>query len=461
MLRKLIIIVFVASVVYILGVGSSGCAVIVPPTGGWKDSIAPKLINASPSDKALNVTSKTITLQFDEYVDLEDAYSKITISPTQKLQPEITKKLKTVSIKLKDSLEPNTTYQIAINGAIKDVNEGNKLEDYFFVFSTGKAIDSNTISGNVLLAETGKIDSNLVVVLHTDMTDSAIAKKSPRFSTKLRGDGSFTFRYLPSKPFNLFVLQDDGGQKKYTNETQIFAFANAAIDASTNPKNIKLYAFAESKILPKPTIERSDIKLKITNSTVNNEQDILRNLTIISNKKLIGFESNKIIIADTNYRPISNATATIDSTSKIVTINHKWQLGGSYKLIVDKDFATDEKKQTILKNDTISFSVKKATDYGKLIIRLNDVDIAKNPVLIIKQGEEEVHSLPINAFKITIPQILPGEYEMYLLYDTNKNKKWDSGNYWKKIQPEIVVSLNKKITIKADWENEIEIMEKL
>jgi hypothetical protein len=293
------------------------------------------------------------------------------------------------------------------------------------------------------------------------MTDSAIAKKSPRFSTKLRGDGSFTFRYLPAKPFNLFVLQDDGGQKKYTNETQIFAFSNTAIDASTNPKNIKLYAFAENKILPKPTIERSDLKLKITNSTVNNEHDILRNLTIISNKKLIGFESNKIIIADTNYRPIGSATATIDSTSKIVTINHKWQLGESYKLIVDKNFATDEKKQTIAKNDTISFSVKKATDYGKLIIRLNDVDIAKNPVLIIKQGEEEVYSLPINAFKITIPQILPGEYEMYLLYDTNKNKKWDSGNYWKKIQPEIVVSLNKKITIKADWENEIEIMEKL
>ena len=75
---------------------------------------------------------------------------------SQKQFPIIDYKLKTVTIKLKDTLLENTTYAINFGNAITDNNEGNPYKDFTYVFSTGKTIDSLTLSGTVLMAETGK-----------------------------------------------------------------------------------------------------------------------------------------------------------------------------------------------------------------------------------------------------------------------------------------------------------------
>ncbi|HQS55010.1 MAG TPA: Ig-like domain-containing protein, partial [Sediminibacterium sp.] len=44
------------------------CANIIPPGGGPRDTIAPRLIMANPKDSSKNVISQNITLTFDEYV---------------------------------------------------------------------------------------------------------------------------------------------------------------------------------------------------------------------------------------------------------------------------------------------------------------------------------------------------------------------------------------------------------
>ena len=56
-------------------------------------------------------------------------------------------------------------------------------------FSTGKTIDSYEYNGSVFLAETGKPDSTLIVVLHNNLTDSSIQKNKPRYYAKITGKG--------------------------------------------------------------------------------------------------------------------------------------------------------------------------------------------------------------------------------------------------------------------------------
>ena len=70
-------------------------------------------------------------------------------------------------MKLKDTLESNTTYSMNFGNAIRDVNEGNIMKDFTYVFSTGPYIDSLELTGNVVLAEDGKIDTTMIVMLHT------------------------------------------------------------------------------------------------------------------------------------------------------------------------------------------------------------------------------------------------------------------------------------------------------
>ena len=50
----------------------------------------------------------------------------------------------------------------------------------------------------------------------------------------------------------------------------------------------------------------------------------------------------------------------------------------------------------------------------------------------------------------------PGKYTLKLLFDDNANKKWDSGKYIYKIQPEKVLFYNKPIEIRANWDVEEE-----
>ncbi len=95
---------------------------------------------------------KKIVLVFNEYVQLDNIQQNLIVSPNPKNVPFIDSKLKTVTIRLKDSLEPNTTYSINFGNALKDVNEGNASKRFTYIFSTGSHIDGNIISGKVLLA---------------------------------------------------------------------------------------------------------------------------------------------------------------------------------------------------------------------------------------------------------------------------------------------------------------------
>ena len=60
----------------------SGCANIVPPLGGPRDSIPPQLVKAEPRDSTLNFRSKEIVLSFDELVDLKDISKNLLFTPT-------------------------------------------------------------------------------------------------------------------------------------------------------------------------------------------------------------------------------------------------------------------------------------------------------------------------------------------------------------------------------------------
>src|SRR6202042_513516 len=93
---------FFISVVCIYLTGNSGCANILPPTGGPRDSLPPVMISAVPRDFSLNFKTNQIIFTFDEYVNVDKIQENLIISPTPKINPIVTNKLRTVTVKLKD-----------------------------------------------------------------------------------------------------------------------------------------------------------------------------------------------------------------------------------------------------------------------------------------------------------------------------------------------------------------------
>ena len=83
---------------------------MIPPGGGPRDSLPPVLVSAIPKDSTPSFTGNRIILNFDEFVEIQNAYENVIVSPNPVNVPIITSRFRTVTIKLKDTLEPNTTY---------------------------------------------------------------------------------------------------------------------------------------------------------------------------------------------------------------------------------------------------------------------------------------------------------------------------------------------------------------
>src|SRR5436853_7152124 len=86
-------------------IAGSGCANIVPPSGGDRDSLPPLLVKVVPVDSSVNFKGNRITFTFDEYVQVDNFPSNALVSPVPRIPPTETHRLNTVVVHLHDTLE--------------------------------------------------------------------------------------------------------------------------------------------------------------------------------------------------------------------------------------------------------------------------------------------------------------------------------------------------------------------
>ena len=446
----------------------AGCANPIAPTGGPKDTLAPVLVQAVPKDATLKFNANKIVLTFNEYVDLQNIQENLLVSPTPKTNPIVESKLRTVTVRIKDTLEPNTTYTINFGNAIKDINEGNVLRNFTYVFSTGATIDSLELHGRVLLAQTGKTDSTLVVMLHKNSDDSAVIKERPRFITRVDSSGAFTFRHLPAGTFSVYALKDEGGQHRYLAKNQLFAFAGQRVTTAALSPPLTLYAYTEKEEEKKPATPApaatqkpnkaasQDKRLRYRTNLQSGELDLLGNLDLVFNDPLKKFDSSKVQLLDGNFKPLTGYTLTPDSTHKKFSYQYPWKENTAMVMILDKEFAEDSAGKKPPRTDTLKFNTMKESEYGSVRLRFNNLDMSRKPVLLLLQGEDIKFSEKIQGKEVFKKLFKPGEYEIRVLYDTNGNGVWDAGQFFgKHIQPELVQSIRKKLIVKANWDNEV------
>ncbi len=450
----------------------TSCANIIPPGGGPRDSLPPVLIKAVPDDSALHFNARKIILTFNEYVQLDNqAQSNIITSPNPLLPPYAESKLQTVTVRLKDSLLPNTTYSINFGNAIRDVNENNAYKNFTYVFSTGNSIANGKLSGKVELAETGTTDSTLIVVLHKNLDDSAIKKDRPYYYTLLDSAGRFNFRYLASGKYNVFVLPNDY-TKKYDDSTKMFAFLNEPVSInSTASPAILLYAYNEFKpgknaeqVSSAPNNSSNKKKpadtaksIKFVTNLQSLKQSLLNDLIITFEKPLQHFDSSKIVLSDTNFHVISNYKITADSTLTKFALSYSWKEDQYFKLIIQKEAFADSTGKTLAKTDTINFKTSSESEYGSIRLRFTNLELDKNPVLQLLQNKIIIDSVALTSTEFYRRLYKPGDYDIRILFDGDKNMTWTPGNFETKKQPEIVIQIPRKLTIKQNWDNEVNV----
>ena len=224
---------------YLLAVGSIllavGCARMGTPDGGWYDDTPPYVVDSSPDDKATGVKSKRVTIYFNEFIKLEDAQSKVIVSPPQLEQPDIKANGKRIIVNLKDSLKENTTYTIDFSDAISDHTEGNPMGNFTFSFSTGDRIDTLEVSGYVLDAENLEPVKGIAVGLYDDLSDTAFLKKPMVRISRTDSRGHFIVRGVAPGTYRAYALQDQEDDFVYKQKSEMIAFSHDTFEPSFKP----------------------------------------------------------------------------------------------------------------------------------------------------------------------------------------------------------------------------------
>jgi len=155
---------------------------------------------------------------------------------------------------------------------------------------------------------------------------------------------------------------------------------------------------------------------------------------------------------------ISNYTLQKDTGEKKITLVHSWKEDAQYHLVLDTAFAEDTLGRRIAKTDTLHFRTKKQSDYGTVRLRFSKLQLDRNPVLQLVQSDQVKLSHPFTNAQFHSTLVEPGEYELRILYDENKNGEWDAGEFFgKHLQPEKVQPIPAKLNVRANWDNEMNI----
>ena len=521
---------------------ATSCAKIVAPTGGPKDTIAPKIVLAESSPNyQTNFSADKIELTFDEWIQLNKPTQEVIVSPPLENNLKIELKGKTVIIDLsEETLRENATYTFNFGKAIQDYTERNSPKDMRFIFSTGDYIDSLVVTGNVIDNTTNKPAEDVLVMLYDNLDDTIVKTEKPFYFARTDKTGQFQIRNVRSDTFKIFGLVDENFNYLYDIETEkiAFNFENVVVDGNDSiAPNIALELFQ-----PNPTLRRtsnqakeyghlrfaynqviydslaitaepsfvadyveqiedtihfwytdtvSQRKFYITNNqsyfdTANvsfplndkflkmNKRTVLANPNLKQAQRAIKHNPNNpielifrhpfydidtsklILLEDSTKTKVKPYFLRFGNSMRNLAVHYPWKPSTPYELTLLPGAIRDIFE---LENDTIllKYNVDAVENYGNIEITINGLSADSSYVVELLNDKDKLIETFNISNKLTIKQtykaIPTGNYKLKLVFDTNGNGRWDTGEYPIR-QPE-TITVGKAEELRPNWDLEL------
>ena len=98
-------------------------------------------------------------------------------------------------------------------------------------------------------------------------------------------------------------------------------------------------------------------------------------------------------------------------------------------------------------------TTKDLSAFGTIIIDLQNIQ--QFPVIVQltnTKGEILAEQYSEDRSNFTFNYLNPGDILVRVIFDSNANQKWDTGNFLKKIQPERIQYLRDTLEVRANWD---------
>jgi len=505
------------------------CAKKGMPAGGPRDTIPPMILRSAPENFSTHFSNKEIEIRFDEYIKLNNVNQELIISPPMTHGPIITplSASKTLRIRIEDTLKPNTTYLFNFGNSIEDNNEGNVLEHFKYVFSTGSYVDSLTLSGRVRDAELTKPKPGATVMLYEmneSYTDSIIYQEKPMYITTTRDTtGVFQFTNLKEGAYLLVAIEEKNRRYIFNPREDKIGFIAEPITIPTDSsfvltlfKEAREYKLSRPSLIGKNHIvfgyegDGGNMQIEPISETPSDfkyatykdqakdsihywykpifEADSL--LFAVKNKGQVDtahVRMRELYLDSLSFSPVNPGRLKLKDTFKIranrpiVSVNsEKITVMSSDSIPIDGEIRLNQKdnqaeiwfekkenetyKGLLLpgamtdffgkENDSINFTLKtrSESDYGTLTLNLENID--RFPIIV--QLVDDNYKVEAEAYLeelqvVYFDEILPKRYFLRIIFDDNENRKWDSGSFLDRRDPERILYYPTKIDVRANW----------
>lgn len=215
--------------------------------------------------------------------------------------------------------------------------------------------------------------------------------------------------------------------------------------------------------LQKPELRRQKKAAKTTefiNLTSNAKEgfDLNQQLMVESDEPIDSINLRHVsftYLEDSVHKPVPFRIRRDSLHFRKFTVDFKLEPNTQYKLVFD---SLAVRSVYGLYNDStgIQFTSQKEDYYGAIKANLTNV---KGNVILQALDEKETllkqYFLKENK-NVTIDFLAPGKYILKVIYDTNGNGKWDTGNLIKRVQPEKVEYYKDAVPVRSNWDVEVE-----
>jgi len=206
------------------------CAQQGSPSGGPLDEDPPVVVKSEPPNYSTFFETNKILITFDEYIVLNSVNQELIVSPPMEEQPEVKLKKKTLIIEFEEALRINTTYTFNFGSAIEDLHEGNTLQNYEYVFSTGETLDSLSVKGTLQYAENlEKPEDPISIMLYSDLRDSVPLIDIPLYVGRSNDSGVFSVNNLRPDVYKVFALNDGNNNLLFDLPSEEIAFLDSSL----------------------------------------------------------------------------------------------------------------------------------------------------------------------------------------------------------------------------------------
>ncbi len=510
-----------------------GCGQRGSPTGGLKDTESPEVVKSYPDSLGTNFNGKEIFWKFDEYVKISGLAQELLISPPIKNMPTIKMVGKKLTLKFDTTFNENTTYSVYLGKGVKDLNEGNPLENNLLVFSTGDVIDSLSFHGEIYDGESMQAMDEGMVHLYKNLSDSTPLKEIPSYFAKIK-QGHFHFTNLSAGEYKLIALVDNNANYLFDLPNEKIAFLTDPVlvteTQDTNEVELRSFITPDNRqfISSKKCDFNGQIKIEFKQPVKEFSAEILgsqfkkdwkvlnwnnsRDTLTIWSTEILNLDSIKLAISydenkDTLFFNLSNRKKINEQP---IRIKHNFNTLSNYfnkefllsfsqpissydsskfilqspkdtvtpqlrkeneNLIIDKQFeeSTNYTLQLlpnavksifdVYNEDTINlnFSTTATSSLGNLQIEYNFQNASPNGILQLFLENNFVKEILVKKEKgiLKLEGAKPGNYQLKYISDEDNNGKWSAGNYWKKIQPEMVYWYSEPINLRANWDLDV------